>query len=459
MVTQDNTNKRATLIIVIAASFLTPFMGSSVNVALPSIGSEFKMNAIMLSWVPTSFIMAAVTFLIPFGKIADIYGRKRIFTIGIGIFTLSLLLLSVSATAKEFIAFRVLQGCGSAMIFGTGIAILTSVFPSNERGKALGFNVAAVYLGLSLGPFLGGLLTQHLGWRSIFFINIPLGFFIITLVLRNLKGEWAEARGEKFDYTGSILYSLSIITVTYGLSLLPKIVASWFIGAGLCGFLIFIRREKQVRSPVFDITLFMHNRVFTLSSLAALINYSGSYGLIFLLSLYLQLTKGFTPQEAGFILVFQPVVMALFSTFAGRLSDRIEPRIIASSGMASTAAGLLLFTFLNEHSSLAFILTGLFLVGFGFALFSSPNTNAIMSSIERRLYGVASGTVATVRLLGQMLSMSIIMVIFGIFIGKVQISPDYYQPFLKSLKIVFVVFTTLCTGGIFASLARGNVRS
>ncbi len=459
MVTQDNTNKRATLIIVIAASFLTPFMGSSVNVALPSIGSEFKMNAIMLSWVPTSFIMAAVTFLIPFGKIADIYGRKRIFTIGIGIFTLSLLLLSVSATAKEFIAFRVLQGCGSAMIFGTGIAILTSVFPSNERGKALGFNVAAVYLGLSLGPFLGGLLTQHLGWRSIFFINIPLGLFIITLVLRNLKGEWAEARGEKFDYTGSILYSLSIITVTYGLSLLPKIVASWFIGAGLCGFLIFIRLEKQVRSPVFDITLFMHNRVFTLSSLAALINYSGSYGLIFLLSLYLQLTKGFTPQEAGFILVFQPVVMALFSTFAGRLSDRIEPRIIASSGMASTAAGLLLFTFLNEHSSLAFIMTGLFLVGFGFALFSSPNTNAIMSSIERRLYGVASGTVATVRLLGQMLSMSIIMVIFGIFIGKVQISPDYYQPFLKSLKIVFVVFTTLCTGGIFASLARGNVRS
>jgi EmrB/QacA subfamily drug resistance transporter len=456
--TSVNVSKNVTLIVVIIASFLTPFTGSSVNIALPSIGSEFKMNAVLLSWVPTSFILAAVTFLIPFGKIADIYGRKRIFAIGIMVFTFSSFLLGVSTSATELIIFRVFQGLGSAMIFGTGIAILTSVFPANERGRALGLNVAAVFLGLSLGPFLGGFFTQHLGWRSIFFLNIPLGLFIIALILFKLKGEWSEAKGEKFDYAGSVLYSLSIILLMYGLSLLPKFSAVWFMGASISGFFIFVRRERQVKSPLFDITLLRYNRVFAFSSLAALINYSGSYGVNFLLSIYLQIAKGLSPQDAGLVLVLQPVVMTIFSPFAGRLSDRIEPRIVASAGMVSTAMGLFLFIFLTENSNIGFIITGLFLIGFGFALFSSPNTNAIMSSIEKRFYGVASGTVATVRLMGQMFSMSIIMVMFGLFIGRAQITPDLYHPFLKSAKSVFIIFTTLCTGGIFVSLARGNVR-
>lgn len=451
-------SKWVTLIIVIIASFLTPFMGSSVNVALPSIGNEFKMNAVMLSWIPTSFILAAVTLLIPFGKLADIYGRKKIFTIGIGVFTGASLLLAISTSAIQFLAFRVVQGCGSAMIFGTGIAILTSVFPADERGKALGLNVASVYVGLSLGPFLGGLLTQHFGWRSIFLINIPLGLVIIFLIIYKLKGEWAEAVGEKFDYLGSILYSFSVITFTYGLSLLPRVYAFWIVGFGILSFLIFLRRERRLKSPLIEISLFRNNRVFAMSSLAALINYSGSYGVNFLLSLYLQLTKGLSPQNAGLVLLLNPVVMAFISPFAGRLSDRIEPRIVASTGMASTALGLFLFIFLSENSSIAFVLSGLLLIGTGFAFFSSPNTNAMMSSIEKRFYGVASGTVSTVRLLGQICSMSIIMVTFSIFIGKVQISPDYYEPFLKSAKTIFIISTVLCVGGIFASLIRGNVR-
>lgn len=459
MTTEGAISKRVTLIIVITASFLIPYMGSSVNVALPSIGREFHMNAVVLSWVPTSFILAAVTFLIPFGKVADIYGRKKIFTLGIGVFTFSSFLLSVSQSSTEFIAFRVLQGFGSAMIFGTVIAILTSVFPARERGKALGINVASVYAGLSLGPFLGGFLTQHFGWRSIFLFNIPLGLLIISLIFWKLKAEWAEARGEKLDYAGSALYSLTIISLTYGLSLLPEVPAYWFIGASISGFLVFIKRAQLVKNPVFDFTLVIKNRVFALSSVAALVIYSSSYGVIFLLSLYLQLTKGLTPQDAGLILVSQPVVMALISPFAGRLSDRIEPRIVASTGMASTATGLFLFTFLSEHSSIGFILTGLFFIGVGFALFSSPNTNAIMSSIERRFYGVASGTVATVRLLGQMFSMSLVMIIFGLYIGRVQITPEYYQPFLKSAHAAFITFTVLCTVGIAASLSRGKVRN
>ena len=447
--------KRSALLVATMASFLTPFMGSSINIALPSIGREFAMDAVLLSWVATSYLLAAAMFLVPFGRMADIQGRKKIFTYGIWVYTVSSFLSAVSTSAIMLIFFRVLNGIGSAMIFGTGVAILTSVFPARERGKALGINVAAVYLGLSLGPFLGGFLTQYLGWRSIFLVNVPLGLIIIAAVL-TLKGEWAEAKGEKFDLTGSVIYSITLVAIMYGISLLPAVQGGLLILVGVLGISGFVRWEMKVESPVFNINIFRNNTVFALSNLAALINYSATFAVGFLLSLYLQYTKGFSPQNAGLILVSQPVIMAIFSPFAGRLSDRVEPRIVASLGMALTTMGLFLLTFLNENTALESILASLILLGFGFALFSSPNTNAIMGSVEKRYYGVASATLGTMRLTGQVLSMGIAMMIFAIYIGRVQITPEYYPLFLKSMKLAFSISTVLCFGGIFASLARGK---
>jgi len=454
----DIVNKRAALLVVTLASFLAPFMGSSVNIALPTIGQEFLMDAVMLSWVATSYLLVAAMFLVPFGKISDVYGRKKMFSYGILLYTFSSFLCVLSTSAPMLICFRILQGIGSAMIFGTGVAILTSVFPSGERGKALGINVAAVYLGLSLGPFLGGFLTQHFGWRSIFLANVPLGLIIITVVFWKLKGEWAEAEGEKFDFIGSIIYSLSLVAIMYGFSLLPAMSGVGLVLIGALGFLSFCRWEMKVKNPVLDINLFRNNTVFALSNLAALVNYSATFAVTFLLSLYLQYIKALSPQNAGLVLASQPVVMAIFSPFAGRLSDRVEPRIIASIGMALTAIGLLLFIFLNEKTTLEFVVSSLILLGFGFALFSSPNTNAVMSSVERRFYGVASATLGTMRLTGQMLSMGIAMLTFAVYIGKVQITPQYYPLFLTSIKTAFIIFAVLCFGGIFASLARGKVR-
>ena len=192
----DSTIKRSALLIATFSSFLTPFMVSSINIALPAIGSEFQMSAVLMSWVPTSYILAAAMFLVPFGRLADIHGRKRVFAYGMWIFTLSSLALAFSPSAAVLITLRVLQGFGSAMIFGTGMAILTSVFPAAERGRVLGINVAAVYLGLSLGPVFGGFLTHQFGWRSIFLVNVPLGLFVIYLVVAKLNREWAEAQGE-----------------------------------------------------------------------------------------------------------------------------------------------------------------------------------------------------------------------------------------------------------------------
>jgi MFS family permease len=344
------------------------------------------------------------------------------------------------------------------MIFGTGMAILTSVFPAAERGRVLGINVAAVYLGLSLGPSFGGLLTQQVGWRSIFLASVPLGIAVIYLVTAKLKAEWAEAWDEKFDLTGSIIYSVALVVLMYGLSLLPARSGIALAIAGIAGAALFVRWEMKTTSPLLNMNLFFYNAPFAFSNLAALINYSATFAVTFLMSLYLQYIQGLTPQHAGMILVSQPAVMAVFSPFAGRLSDRIEPRVVASIGMGFTAAGLVLFTFLDADTHLGFIITGLLLLGFGFALFSSPNTNAVMSSIEKRFYGVGSATLGTMRLTGQMLSMGIAMVIFALHIGSARITPENYPLFLTSLKTGFTIFSSLCFAGIFASLARGKVR-
>jgi EmrB/QacA subfamily drug resistance transporter len=456
--TEDATLKRSALLIATLSAFLTPFMVSSVNIALPVIGREFQMSAVLMSWVPTAYLLSAAVFLVPFGRLADIRGRKRVFSWGIGVFTASSLLLALSPSAPALIAFRVLQGFGSAMIFGTGMAILTSVFPAAERGRVLGMNVAAVYLGLSLGPTFGGVLTHLFGWRSIFLVSVPLGLLVIFFLATKLKAEWAEARGERFDLAGSLLYSASLVAVMYGLSLLPRTAGIALITTGAAGTALFILWEMKTESPLLDMNLFFHNTTFALSNLAALINYSATNAVTFLMSLYLQYIKGFTPQGAGMVLVSQPLVMAIFSPLAGRISDRIEPRVVASIGMAITAFGLFLLTFVDKDSSVGFDLAGLVLLGFGFALFSSPNTNAVMSSIEKKFYGVGSATLGTMRLTGQMLSMGITMVIFALSIGSARITPDYYPLFLTSMKTGFVIFSTLCFAGIFASLARGKVR-
>ncbi len=450
--------RKPALLVTTVGAFLVPFMGSSINIALPSIGKEFEMNAVLLPWITISYLLSATIFLIPFGRIGDIHGRKKVFVSGFLIYTISSLLCAMSTSAPSLISFRVLNGIGGSMIFSIGMAILTSIFPPGERGKVIGINIAAVYSGLSCGPFFGGLLTHHFGWRSIFLINLPLGTLMVLLIIWKLKGEWAEAKGEKFDLFGSVLFGMTLVAIMYGFSTLPKMGGLSFVLLGLLGMLIFVKWEMRTESPLFNVDLFRKNRVFAYSNLAALINYSATFAISFLMSLYLQFIKGLTPQEAGTVLIAQPLVQAVFSPVAGRLSDRIEPRMVASIGMALTAAGLLLFSFLNQETNLSHIVGTLILLGFGFALFSSPNTNAVMSSVENRYYGVASGTLSTMRSTGTMFSMGITMMIFAIYIGRAQITPPHYPVFLKSVKVIFAIFTILCLVGIFPSLSRGRIR-
>ncbi len=451
-------DKRVVLLVAAMASFLTPFMATSINIALPSIGREFSTDAITLSWITTAYLLAAAMLLVPMGRLADIRGRRKIFLAGMIGYTVVSFLCTLATSEAMLIALRALQGFTDAMMFGTSTAIVTSVYPPEQRGHALGVTVASVYSGSALGPFVGGFLTQAFGWRSIFWLTTLLGLVVIAMTLWKMRGEWADAKGQKMDVIGSLLYGLALLGVMYGFRLLPSLNGAWLLIAGVAVLGGFIFRESRTSSPVLELSLFRRNTVFALSNLAALINYAATYALSFLLSLYLQYLKGMSPWDAGLIMLSQPLVMAVFSPLAGRLSDRIEPRIIASLGMAMSAAGLFLTAFLRSSSPLGAIVAILALCGLGFALFSSPNISAIMGSVKRQQYGVASATTAVMRLVGQMLSMGIAALIIAIYVGQVEITPAQHAAFLRAFRSGFLVFAVLCVIGIAASLARGKVR-
>ncbi|MBN2357375.1 MFS transporter [candidate division KSB1 bacterium] len=454
----QNREKKITLLIVTLTSFLTPFMAAGANIALPRIGAELNLHAILLTWIASAYILSAAVFLLPFGRLADIHGRKKIFTWGIVFFGFGSLLVALAHNASVLIAARVVQGLGGGMVFGTGTAMLTSAYPPGERGRALGWNIGAVYLGLSVGPPAGGALVGLIGWRSIFWINVASCLLILTLIFFYLKGDHREAAHESFDFIGAILYGCGITGLMIGFSTLPGFCGYLALFLGLIVLFLFYKWERRTSMPLLHFGLLMTNRVFAFSSLAAFINYSSTFAVGFLLSLYLQTVKGFSPQQAGFLLVPQPIVQAVFAPLSGHLSDRIEPQKLASIGMACSAAGLMMLILLNQNTGLYFFILSLIFLGLGFGLFSSPNTNAIMSSVQRRQFGVASATVGTMRLLGQMFSMGVATLIITLWVGDKSIITGSQPQFVTAMHIIFAIFAALSFFGIFASMARGKMR-
>ncbi len=451
--------ERSALIVATLTSFVGPFIISSVNVALPAIQADLQMNAVQLSWIATAYLLAVAVALIPAGKLADIYGRKKIFTIGLAIYTVGSTAAAFADSAAALIAMRTVQGIGAALFITTGMAILTSIFPPHRRGSVIGIYVAAVYVGLSVGPFAGGLLTHHFGWRSIFLLMLPLGIFLLLLTVRFLQGEWYGEADQRLDIPACLLYGSAILALVYGATLLPSSRGAILALSGVLLLTVFIRHQRTARFPVFHVSLFTGNKTFAFSSLAALLNYSATFAVTFLLSLYLQYLKGLPPHTAGLVLMAQPVMMALLSPPAGRLSDRIEPRLLATVGMAITVIGVALFTRLQADTALPLIIANLILLGTGFALFSSPNMSAIMGAVEKRHYGLASGTVATMRLIGQMFSMAMATMILALIVGRRAIGPENYDLFLQSIHTVYLVSAVLCLSGVYFSWFRGALHT
>lgn len=449
-------NRTIILLTVNIASFLLAFAGNSVVVALPNIGSDLHINADTLGWVTTITALAAAMFQIPFGKIADIYGRKKIFLYGIIISMVSSLILGFSNSELMLIILRFIQGFGSALIFATGIAILASIYPPKEKGRILGLNVASVYIGLTLGPSLGGILTQFFSWRSLFFLIAPIAFVLLIFTLWKMKGEWVNEKKEKFDYLGSTVYALTLLSLMYGFSLLPNPEGFIFIAISVVGVLLFIYLENRSKNPVLDLKLFKNNRYFAFSSIVSLFYYASTSSIAMILSLYLEYIKGFSPEIAGLILLIQPLMQAVFSPMAGKFSDRIDSRLLVTSGIGISLISFVILLFISSTLPIYFIIISLFVTGFGFALFSSPNTNAIMSAVPKGSYGVGSAVNGTMRTIGQTFSFGLVSIFLAIIIGNVEITPTYYPALLVSLRTTLIISLILAIIALIISLSRGK---
>jgi len=432
-----------------------PFMMSAVGVALPAIGRDFSASAMQLGLVETTYVLSASIFLLAMGRMGDIYGRRRIFQYGVIVFTIAGGLLSQAWSIESMIAMRFLQGMGGSMVMATTFAIVVSVFPPKERGKALGIAVASVYAGISCGPFFGGALVTAFGWRSIFYLAVPLGMITFAVTCAKLRGEWAEAKGEPFDWRGSLVYAGAILLLITGASNLDKGLWAWLLAiAGTGGLILFLVLESRTEYPVLNVALLRSNRVFAFSNLAAMLNYAATFGVTFFLSLYLQYVKGLNPREAGTILIIQPIIQALFSPLCGRLADRFSAAGVATIGMALCAVGLGIAASITATTPISLIMITLAVLGLGFALFSSPNISVIMGSVAPRYLGVASGLNSTMRTLGMMASMTIITIIFSIFMAGHAVTPQTQPQFLFSMHIALLTFSALCIIGIFFSIGR-----
>jgi EmrB/QacA subfamily drug resistance transporter len=449
--------QRYVLVMVLLNAFATPLMLSAANVALPSIAKDLSLDAVVISWIPMAFLMASAMFVLIFGRIADMFGRKRVFMIGTVCVIITSVFASLATNSTYLLTARFLQGMSAAMLYATQVAIISSVFPPQQRGHAIGMTVSTIYLGLTCGPMLGGFLIDLYGWRASFVFHIPIALAVLLIGISKVPGDWSADEQGEFDLKGAITYGLSIVLLCLGVSILPESRGLFLLTCGMFGIWLFIKLAKRAKHPIFDVTLFERNRVFAFSCFASFIIYTAVFANIVLISLYLQYLKGLSATMTGSIMMVQPLTMAIFSTLMGRLSDKIEPRVLASIGMVITSSGLLMLGLLNVDSTISYLIIALIISGFGFSLFSSPNVNAIMSAVEKQYYGSATGSVATMRILGQMMSMVLVTLVFATLIGQVEIESSIYQDLMRAISVCFLISASLCIPGFIFSLVRGRI--
>ncbi|HEY3420853.1 MAG TPA: MFS transporter [Methanomassiliicoccales archaeon] len=462
---------RIILLITCMGSMMAPLDSTIVSVSLPVMSSDLRMSSETAIWIPTAYLVSLAVLLLTVGRLSDIKGRKNIFIIGFGIFVLGSLLCSVSQDGEQMIVFRVLQGIGAACIGATATAIITDTFPAKERGKALGINAMAVYIGLSLGPALGGLLTGVAGWRSIFWINIPIGIVVMILAWRYVRDTGEIRRDEKLDIPGVLLFSVGLTSLLialtlgeqYGWTTIGIIGLIVLAVVSLVAFVIVERRKG--RAAMLDTSLITGNRLFAAANFSALLNYAAYFSVAFMLSYYMQEILGYSIIYTGLVLLVMPVVMAVLSPISGWASDKIGSRFLASAGMAIIAIGLLFMSALTPASSVIYIAVGLLVIGAGMGLFSSPNTSAVMGCVERKRLGVASGTLSTMRFVGQAVSLAIMGAIIASVAG-----PDFIatltlgtansavtaEAFVRGMSGVFLAGALIAAVGTVTSLARGK---
>jgi EmrB/QacA subfamily drug resistance transporter len=449
-----------------------PLDGTIVSVSLPTIARSLDAGFGEVVWIPTAYLLTISILLIPIGRLSDTVGRKRIYIWGFLVFTVGSLLCSLSPNASFLIGARIVQGVGSACIMSTSTAIISCAFPPRERGKAIGINTMCIYVGLALGPPLGGFLTAAFGWQSIFWVNIPIGVATMAAAYLVIKKDEGVSAPRGFDLKGGAAFAVMLTSLLLFLTFgedwgyaSPIIVTLALLS--IVSFLVFLSVESKAgHRAMLDISLFRDNKLFAMGSISALLNYASYYWTPFIISFYAQSVLGLSPQQTGFLLLVQPILMAIVAPLSGMMSDRIGSRTLATGGMVLIWCGLLEMTLLNGGSGdLGVLCVGMVLMGVGMGMFSSPNTSAVMGSVGNDKAGLASGTISTMRTVGQSLSLSMASALIAvmastalveaIFSGQVIVpTPDQVQQLLSGFRLAFMVSAILSMIGAVASAVR-----
>ena len=456
-VTSEKTTELASPVVIVfvvsCVQFLTPFLSSSTGIALPTIGNELGSSATEIGMFQMCYILAMTILMLPFGGFSDIHGRKKIFITGLVISIFSTLALGLSNSTAEFMFFRVVQGIGASMIVTTSIAIIASGIPREHNGRAMGIVAGMAYFGMAFGPVIGGTIVTNLGWRWLFFLIIPVQIVALVLTLVKLKGEWAEARSQKFDWFGSIIYAFSLSIMIIGLTSLTRFDFAWILAlVGLVGLVCFFVIELKQNQPLLNVQLLIDNKKFTIGNIATFINYGAAFGFIFLFTLYLQFVKGLNAQQAGVFMMIQPCIQAIISPWAGRLADRYNPENLATVGMIICAVGLLASTQTGPETSWFFIVFLMAFLGTGFGLFASPNIKAIIGCVAPRYFGTASSISGTMRVGGILASSVIITTVLALFMGTSAVTVETRMDFVQSMSVCLIIFAAMSVLAVIITL-------
>lgn len=456
---RDNPAARFSVLITICiGSFLTPLSLSATLVAIPAISRDLQVDAQIVSWIPAAFLLSNLITLLPAGRMADIHGRKHIFLIGSIVFVIGSLLAGLADTIELLLLFRVVQGVGAAMFFSTGMAIITTVFQDRGRGAALGWVVASVYSGLTAGPLIGGWLTDQISWHAVFFFQVPFALIGIVLTVLKMKGEWRSPHPDRLDWIGAILLACWILSLFASLSTLPSWMGVGLLASMVLFLVLLVRHLGRVPSPLVRIKVVRSNRLFSHALLASTLIYSANYGLIFLLGLYLQYNYGLSPTEAGRMIMLQAIVMAFLAPLAGRLSDRIQPRLLATAGCLSAAVGFTILSFIEVTAPISRVGFALLFLGGAFGLFSTPNNSAALGSVPHERLGIASALLNMSRLMGQMFGTGVVALLLSLYIGKNAITPEHYGALTQVFHLAVILSLLFSLAAAYFSFVNVHQR-
>jgi EmrB/QacA subfamily drug resistance transporter len=450
---------RFALIIVCLGSIIGPIGMASVNIAIPDLAADLQANAKMVSWLPTLFILSSVIFMLPASKLADNYGRKRIYAYGLALNAFSSFMCGLGTSIEWVLFWRFVQGAAAAMIFGTGVAIITSVTPAHKRGAALGITAACVYVGLTVAPAVGGWLTELWGWRSVFLFQVPIVIALLLLIKIRLTGEWKNAEKTQYDWWGTGIFAVFSSSLVYGLSILPNMLGFAMLGLSVVSLTFFIVHQSRSRRPLIRVQMFRESRVFSLSLATSLLMYASNFPLVFLMSLYLQYVKDLSPSHAGQVILVQALSMAIMAPLSGKLADRFEPRLVATLGCVIVACGLYVLSLMNTETSITFIACSLLIIGFGFGLFSTPNNNAIMGGVRIHEVGVASASMNLSRTIGNLFGMSLVNLMVHYYLGNAQFTQEQNPALIQTVEMALNMSLAFVVVACVISAFRGKLQN